>query len=525
MFRIPHTPAAVPRRTPRLWAPFAALLLAASVLFAVPPSAAHAAGLHEVTGFGSNPGNLRMFAYVPDGLPAGRPVVVALHGCTQSAAAYDDETGWTQLADELQFALLLPQQRSANNSNSCFNWFQSGDISRGQGEALSIAQMLDRVQSDQGSDPQRAYVTGLSVGGAMTAVMLAAYPDRFAGGAVVAGLPYKCATSVLQAFSCMNPGVDKSPQQWGDLVRGASSYDGPWPVVSLWQGTSDTTVDPSNLTELVEQWTNVHGTDATPEVSDTVAGYPHHVYDDGSGQPVVEDFRITGMGHGQPVDPGSGPGQCGSTAPYILDVDICAARHIAAFWGLSAGGDGGDPGGDPDPGSGTAVFRGDDAHDGYVKAAADGSGASVGTLESSYGLAIGRGADGRLNRTVLSFDTSALPDDATVTGAHLTVRRSYGSGDPWNDPAGNRLLVDVRRGCFGGSCTVGPDDWAAAPTAAAAAAVPRLMSGTADSSDFASAGLAAVNPTGTTQVKLRFAQDPAATGYLFVEPGAAATLT
>jgi poly(hydroxyalkanoate) depolymerase family esterase len=519
MPHFPHTAVSAPPRALRWWAPLAALLLAASALLAV-PQPAHAATLHEVTGFGSNPGNLRMFAYVPDGLSTGRPVVVALHGCTQDAS-YAADAGWTQLADELQFALVVPQQQSANNSNECFDWFQSGDITRGQGEAASIVQMLDRVQSDEGSDPQRAYVTGLSAGGAMTAVMLATYPDRFAGGAVVAGLPYKCATSVLQAYSCMNPGVDKTPQQWGDLVRGASSYTGPWPVVSVWQGTSDTTVDPSNLTELVEQWTNVHGTDATADVSDTVAGYPHHVYDDAAGQPVVEDFHITGMSHGQPIDPGSGTDQCGSTAPYVLDVNICAARHIAGFWGLSAGGDGGDPG----PGTGSAVFHGDDAHDGYVKAAADGSGASVGTLESSYGLASGRGADGQLNRSVLSFDTSALPDDATVTGAHLTVTRSFGSGDPWNDPAGNRLLVDVRHGCFGASCTVQPDDWAAAPTAAAAATVPRLTSGSADSSDLDAAGLAAVNTTGSTQVKLRFAQDPASTAYLFVEPGAALTLT
>jgi poly(hydroxyalkanoate) depolymerase family esterase len=503
-------------------------VLAASALLTV-PQPAHAAGLREVTGFGSNPGNLRMFEYVPDGLGTGRPVVVALHGCTQDAS-YAADAGWTRLADELDFALVVPQQQSANNLNSCFDWFQPGDITRGQGEALSIVQMLDREQSDAGSDPRRAYVTGLTAGGGMTAVMLAAYPDRFAGGAVVAGLPYKCATSVVQAYSCMNPGVDRTAQQWGDLVRAASSYDGPWPVVSVWQGTSDTTVDPSNLDELVEQWTNVHGTDAASDVSDTVAGYPHHVYDDGAGQPVVEDFRITGMSHGQPVDPGTGPGQCGATAPYVLDVDLCAARHIADFWGLTADGDGGDPGGDGgdqggDPGARTAVFAGDDAHDGYVKAAADGSGASVGTLEGVYGLASGRGADGRLNRSVLSFDTSALPDDATVTGAHLTVTRSYGAGDPWNDPAGNRLLVDVRHGCLGGSCTVQPDDWAAAPTAAAAADVPRTTSGSADSTGFDAAGLTAVNPTGTTQLRLRFARDPASTAYLFVEPGTAATLT
>ena len=92
-----------------------------------------AQALSEVSGFGSNPGNLRMYTYIPAGLPANAPVVVALHGCTQSAASYDAETGWQMLADRWKFALVLPQQQSGNNSSACFNWFEAGDIARGQG--------------------------------------------------------------------------------------------------------------------------------------------------------------------------------------------------------------------------------------------------------------------------------------------------------------------------------------------------------------------------------------------------------
>lgn len=311
-----------------------ALLAALAALLTVPASARAAAGLEEVTGFGSNPGNLRMFQYVPDGLPAGSPLVVALHGCTQSAAEFDDETGWTELAERHRFAVLLPEQRTVNNGNACFNWFQSVDTSRGSGEAASITQMMDRIHADHDVDPGRAYVSGLSAGGAMTAVMMAAYPDRFQGGAVVAGLPYRCATSVVQAFGCMNPGVDKTPGQWGDLVRQASSHGGPWPTLSVWHGTSDTTVAPVNQRELVEQWTDVHGTDPAPDASGEVAGYPHRVYHDAGGRPVVESYEITGMGHGQPVDPGTGTQQCGRAAPYIPDADICAVHHITRFWGI-----------------------------------------------------------------------------------------------------------------------------------------------------------------------------------------------
>ncbi|QFZ20203.1 extracellular catalytic domain type 1 short-chain-length polyhydroxyalkanoate depolymerase [Saccharothrix syringae] len=310
-----------------LAAALTAALATAALTTTAPP--ARAAGLQEVTGFGTNPGNLQMFRYVPDGLPPDRPVVVALHGCTQNAASYATGTGWTKLADQWRFSVVFPQQRSANNLNSCFNWFEPGDTRRGAGEALSIKQMVDRVKQDVKASS--AYVSGLSAGGAMTAVMLATYPDVFAGGGVVAGLPYGCATAVAQAFGCMNPGVNLTPAQWGDKVRAAYA-GGPRPKVSIWHGTADTTVVPANAGELVEQWTDVHGTDQTPDVSDTVAGYPHRVYGG-----VVELYQITGMGHGHPVDPGTGPTQCGTAGAYVLDVDICSAYHLARFWGITTG--------------------------------------------------------------------------------------------------------------------------------------------------------------------------------------------
>lgn len=92
--------------------------------------------LTQVTGFGSNPGNLKMWTHVPSGMPANAPVVVALHGCTQTAQAYT-QTGWNALADQLKFYVIYPEQVSGNNQNVCFNWFEPGDIARGSGEALS----------------------------------------------------------------------------------------------------------------------------------------------------------------------------------------------------------------------------------------------------------------------------------------------------------------------------------------------------------------------------------------------------
>src|SRR5689334_2696635 len=90
-------------------------------------------GLTQVTGFGSNPGNLAMFTYVPAGMPASAPVVLVLHGCTQNAPAME-ASGWTAAADAHKFYVIYAQTSSANNSSSCFNWFEPGDIARDQGE-------------------------------------------------------------------------------------------------------------------------------------------------------------------------------------------------------------------------------------------------------------------------------------------------------------------------------------------------------------------------------------------------------
>src|SRR5512140_1661220 len=137
--------------------------------------------LTQVTSFGSNPGALKMFKYVPAGLPTNAPLVVALHGCTESASSYSTQTEWGNLADRFQFAVVFAETNSSNNSLSCFNWFQPGDITRDQGEALSIKQMVDTMKSAHGSDPTRVFVTGMSAGGLMTEGMMATYRDVFAG--------------------------------------------------------------------------------------------------------------------------------------------------------------------------------------------------------------------------------------------------------------------------------------------------------------------------------------------------------
>ncbi len=286
--------------------------------------------LTELTGFGSNPGALRMFTYTPKQLQSSPALVVVLHGCTQSAAGYDLGAGWSTLADRYGFVLLFPEQTPANNPKTCFNWFLPGDTARDRGEAFSIRQMIEKTIGAHGIDRGRVFITGLSAGGAMAATMLAVYPEVFAAGAIVAGLPHGSATNVQQAFESMFQGRQQSAKQWGDLVRGASTHAGPWPRVSVWQGDRDATVVPMNADALIAQWTNVHGIETAP-VADKVDGYPRKVWRRG-GVDVVESFTIGGMAHGTPLDTAAHGGEAG---PFLLEVGISSSYHIARFFGIT----------------------------------------------------------------------------------------------------------------------------------------------------------------------------------------------
>jgi poly(hydroxyalkanoate) depolymerase family esterase len=311
-------------------------MIAGVALMLLAMQGAFAVTLTQVTGFGSNPGNLLMYKYVPAGVPANAPLVMLLHGCTMSAGTYDDEPGWVKYADSKKFILVFAQQQSSNHQNLCFRWFLPGHISRDQGEALSIKQMVDKMKATHSIDSSKVYVSGLSAGGAMTAVMLAAYPDVFAGGGIMSGLPYKCGLTEAEAQNpCMYPGKNQSPQQWGDLARsGYPGYGGRKPKVAIWHGDADYLVYPVNMNELMEQWTNYHGISQTPAVSDTLFGHARKIYRNGSGQDVVMTVSLKGGGHATAVDVGTAENQCGAWAGFVSDYNVCSTYWTAKFWGL-----------------------------------------------------------------------------------------------------------------------------------------------------------------------------------------------
>jgi feruloyl esterase len=302
---------------------------------AAPGHVSPSSHLTEIGHFGPNPGALRMFTYVPPDVSADCALMVVLHGCTQSAASYDRGAGWSTLAERFGFALLLPEQQRSNNPNGCFNWFLTGDIERGHGEALSIRQMVAKMVSDHGIDPARVFITGLSAGGAMTSVMLATYPDVFAGGAIIAGLPYGAANNVQQAFENMFQCPPRPARDWGDLVRAASRHSGAWPRISVWHGDADATVIPSNAIEIIKQWTDVHGLPARPSFEAVVDGYPRQVWLNGAGDELIESYSIPNMAHGTPLATGDADEQCGAAGPFLLEVGISSSYHIAKFFGLT----------------------------------------------------------------------------------------------------------------------------------------------------------------------------------------------
>lgn len=289
--------------------------------------------LTELLHFGSNPGALRAHVYIPPSIAENPALVVVMHGCTQTAAGYDIGSGWSQMADRHGFVVLFPEQQMQNNPNVCFNWFAKGDTRRDGGEALSIRQMIETVSASHDIDRSRIFATGLSAGGAMTAVMLATYPEVFAGGAVIGGLPYGCADTVPQALDRMRGHKIPGPSELEAVVRSASAQRTSWPTLSIWHGSADATVAPANATALLRQWAALHGVGAAPDSRETIDGHFRDVWHDPQGREVMENFRIAGLGHGTPVKT-SGTDSCGQTGAFILEAGISSTFHICRFWGL-----------------------------------------------------------------------------------------------------------------------------------------------------------------------------------------------
>ncbi|MGY1578094.1 extracellular catalytic domain type 1 short-chain-length polyhydroxyalkanoate depolymerase [Streptomyces sp. MN13] len=305
------TPGTTVRRPlrPVLVALYGALVpLLAALLLAAPPAAARTdaaadvpyATLTEVTDFGSNPSNLQMYLYVPESVTPNPAVLVAVHYCTGSGPAMYSGTEYASLADRYGFVVVYP---SVTRASKCFDVSSPQALRRGGGsDPAGIKSMVDWVLGTYDADPKRVFATGISSGAMMTNVLLGVYPDVFAAGAAFAGVPFGCfATTDGSEWNsaCANGTVTRTPQQWGDLVRGAHpGYTGPRPRMQLWHGTEDDVLRYPNFGEEIDQWTNVLGVSRTPASTDTPAtGWTRTRYGGTGDQAPVEAISLQGVGH------------------------------------------------------------------------------------------------------------------------------------------------------------------------------------------------------------------------------------
>ena len=187
------------------------------------------------------------------------PMVVMLHGCTQSPDDFAAGTRMNVLAQELGWFVLYPAQAPRSNAHKCWNWFVPEDQRRGHGEPALIAGMTRHVLETHPVDADCVYVAGLSAGGAMAAILAREYPDLFAAAGVHSGLPAGAAQDVGSAFAAMKTGASSAPTTpagWPgrpvvvDSAGEASAGHGA-PVIDF-HGDADATVNAVNGNHVVD---------------------------------------------------------------------------------------------------------------------------------------------------------------------------------------------------------------------------------------------------------------------------------
>jgi poly(hydroxyalkanoate) depolymerase family esterase len=246
--------------------------------------------------------------YVP---PAARetrplPLVVMLHGCTQNPDDFAVGTGMNERALQQGFFVLYPAQAQEANPSRCWNWFKHNHQQRGRGEPALIASLTQTIMKTHRIDPDRVYIAGLSAGGAMAAIMGAAYPDLYAAVGVHSGLAPGAAANMSEALNAMNGGMSgKMPLGTGPVVARASSGEKVQPLgvpTIVFHGDQDKTVNPANGDHVIEARlaSNASHSAATRlEQGSSAKGrrFTTKVYRDGSDHVLGEHWLVHGAGH------------------------------------------------------------------------------------------------------------------------------------------------------------------------------------------------------------------------------------
>ncbi len=303
----------------RLHPPLLTCFAACAVLFS--PHLARAAALEEVDqgvwwqGVEGLPSYVNMYIYVPDQTVALPPIVVAPHHCQgDGKGTFSEMSGLVSMADTNGFIMVFPEATGQN----C--WDAGSDRSLqhdGKGDTHAIVQMVRYTLSTYDGNPARVYSVGGSSGGIMTEALLGVYPDVFMAGVSLMGVPCGCwaegYNDVVGTPSdgtgqwsgpCSGGSVDKTAEQWGDLVRSFfPEYSGHRPRLQHWHGTADTVLSYDNVAEDVEQWTNLLDLSTAPTGTDSPKdGTTREYWTNACGYVVYETFSLSGVGHSVPFD-------------------------------------------------------------------------------------------------------------------------------------------------------------------------------------------------------------------------------
>jgi acetylxylan esterase len=235
----------------------------------------------EVTSFGSNPTNTRMWLYVPKNLAAKPAIVVGLHWCSGNAQAYYQGTHWASYAETYGYIVIYPS--TPYLQTNCWDVSSKMTLTHnGGGSSNSIVNMVSYVIQQYGADKSKVYVTGTSSGAMMTNVMAAVYPDVFAAGIAYAGVPAGCFASAEDIPSywngtCSTGQSIKTQKQWADIVYAMfPGYTGSRPKMQIYHGANDETLNSQNYYETIKQWTGIFGYPSTAQ--STTPNYPKSPY-------------------------------------------------------------------------------------------------------------------------------------------------------------------------------------------------------------------------------------------------------
>lgn len=267
--------------------------------------------------------------YLPahsDGAP--RPLVVMLHGCTQSPGDFATGTGMNRLADELGYAIAYPAQPASANAQKCWNWFNPADQQRDRGEPALIAGITREVMDSHAIDPRRIYVAGLSAGGAAAAIMGQAYPDLYAAIGVHSGLACGAARDIASAFAAMRDGAAAPRAAGAGAARRVPTI--------VFHADRDGTVHPRNAEHILAQAGGAPDLRIPPDLRISVEhgqvpggrAYTRHVHAGADGRPMLEQWLVHGGGHAW-----SGGDAAGS---YTDPLGPDASRAMLRFFGAHA---------------------------------------------------------------------------------------------------------------------------------------------------------------------------------------------